>query len=42
MHRKGIMHRDLKPENVLLNSKEVGNFDIRLADFGFAAFDEPE
>lgn len=36
MSRKGIVHRDLKPENILLNSKVKGNFDIRIADFGFA------
>ena len=36
MSRKGIIHRDLKPENILLNSKEKGNFDIRIADFGFS------
>ncbi|TNV74643.1 hypothetical protein FGO68_gene5677 [Halteria grandinella] len=36
MGRKGIIHRDLKPENVLLNSKQPGNFDIRIGDFGFA------
>lgn len=36
MTRKGVIHRDIKPENILLNSKEPGVFDIRLADFGFA------
>jgi serine/threonine protein kinase len=36
MGRKGVIHRDLKPENVLLNSKQQGNFDIRIGDFGFA------
>jgi len=38
MVRKGIIHRDLKPENILLNSKSPGNYDIRIADFGFATF----
>lgn len=37
MCRKGIVHRDIKPENILLNSNEVGVFEIRIADFGFAA-----
>ena len=33
MHRNRVCHRDLKPENLLLSSQ----FDIKLADFGFAA-----
>lgn len=37
MSLKGIIHRDLKPENILMNSKKDGVFDIRVADFGFAA-----
>jgi serine/threonine protein kinase len=37
MSRLGIVHRDLKPDNILLNSKDDKTFDIRLADFGFAA-----
>jgi eukaryotic-like serine/threonine-protein kinase len=37
MSLKGIIHRDLKPENILLNSRKDGIYDIRVADYGFAA-----
>jgi serine/threonine protein kinase len=33
VHNKGLAHRDLKPENILLDN----NFDLKIADFGFAA-----
>eukprot|EP00607_Mallomonas_marina_P007103 CAMPEP_0182437614 /NCGR_PEP_ID=MMETSP1167-20130531/85165_1 /TAXON_ID=2988 /ORGANISM="Mallomonas Sp, Strain CCMP3275" /LENGTH=350 /DNA_ID=CAMNT_0024630593 /DNA_START=355 /DNA_END=1408 /DNA_ORIENTATION=- len=37
-HEKGIVHRDLKPENLLLTS-DADDADIKIADFGFAAYD---
>jgi serine/threonine kinase 33 len=36
MHNLGIVHRDIKLDNVLLNSKQEGVYDIRIADFGLA------
>lgn len=42
MHQKKITHRDLKPENILLESKQNDNLDIKISDFGFSCFFEPE
>ena len=36
MKSKTIIHGDLKPENILLSSNTQGNFDLRIADFGFS------
>jgi len=37
-HSKGIVHRDLKPENILLDTKDDGDLDIKLIDFGTASY----
>ena len=36
MHLQSITHRDIKPENILLVSADPCNFDIKIADLGFA------
>ena len=42
MHKKNMAHRDLKPENILLESKEANSLDVKISDFGFACFYDPE
>jgi calcium-dependent protein kinase len=41
MHKRNIVHRDIKPENILLESKDLNNFNLKLTDFGFAKFYDP-
>ena len=36
MHRNQTIHRDLKLDNILMNSKDEGVYDIRIADFGLS------
>ena len=36
LHNQNITHRDMKPENILLVSKDLNNFDIKISDLGFA------
>jgi calcium-dependent protein kinase len=36
LHSKGIIHRDLKPENIMTESKNIGDLNIKLIDFGSA------
>ena len=36
LHKQSITHRDIKPENILLVSDELDNFEIKIADLGFA------
>ena len=42
MHQKNITHRDLKPENILLESKDVNNLRVKISDFGFSCFFDPD
>lgn len=42
MQKRNIVHRDIKPENILLESSELGNMNIKVTDFGFAQFYDPE
>ena len=37
LHKRSIAHRDLKPENLLLSSN-ASDTEVKLADFGFAAY----
>ena len=38
----GMVHRDMKPENILLESKKLDNLNVKIADFGFSCFYDPE
>ena len=35
-HQKQVLHRDLKPANILLSKNELGEIQVKLADFGIA------
>lgn len=41
LHSNNIVHRDLKPENIMLESKRVGDYSIKLIDFGTANYCYP-
>ena len=32
----------MKPENILLESKDVNNLTVKISDFGFSCFFDPE
>ena len=34
--------RDIKPENILLESDDLNNLNIKITDFGFACFFNPQ
>jgi calcium-dependent protein kinase len=42
MHKMNVTHRDLKPENILLESKNVEDLEVKIADFGFSCIYDPE
>ncbi len=38
IHQKDIVHRDIKLDNILINKKEEGQYNVKIADFGMATF----
>ena len=42
LHSRNIAHRDLKPENILMASKDLEDLTIKVTDFGFSCFYDPE
>jgi len=38
IHHKQIVHRDIKLDNILINNKEEGDYNVKIADFGMATF----
>lgn len=41
MHKKNIVHRDIKPENILFENPDRDNLNVKITDFGFAKFFDP-
>jgi len=41
-HSHQIVHRDIKPENLLLDDKDIGDAQVKIADFGLARYVNPE
>ena len=42
LHKLNIMHRDMKPENILMMSKDNKNLEVKITDFGFSSFFDPD
>ena len=42
MHKENLVHRDIKPENILFTKENVSDLTVKLTDFGFANFYDPE
>ena len=40
-HSHQIVHRDIKPENLLLDDKDIGDAQVKIADFGLARYVNP-
>lgn len=38
IHQKEIVHRDIKLDNILIHKIEQAEYDVKIADFGLAAF----
>ena len=42
MHLQNMTHRDLKPENIMCIDNDSPNIWVKLTDFGFATYFDPE
>ena len=42
LHKQNIVHRDLKPDNILMVSNDRNDLTIKIIDFGFSCFYDPE
>jgi serine/threonine protein kinase len=40
VHKRGVVHRDIKPANIFLSRRIDGSEQVKLLDFGLAAFHE--
>ena len=42
MHLNNIVHRDMKLSNIVMKHNNQNNYEIRVTDFGFARFFDPD